>query len=240
MSTYVVDKLEINNKEYLVEDTVSGYTTVNGTLTDVQVNNVSVVTDGVANVYASQIIDMLYPVGAYYETSDENFTPASAGWPGTWVLETFGQVHVSAGNGYTIGSTGGVSVNNYTPAGTVAGFALNDVAYWPSHTHGENTVAPQFYIRRWGSSSTSLYQMVGNGGNVTITQQTGSTSTRPRVTGAPTTTNGWWRQQIPEAHTHASFGASSPSAHTHTATGTTTTIRTIQPFITVNRWHRTA
>lgn len=48
----------------------------------------------------------VYPVGSYYETSDSTFDP-NAAWGGTWVLETAGQVHLSAGTGYTIGSTGG-------------------------------------------------------------------------------------------------------------------------------------
>ena len=47
-----------------------------------------------------------YPVGSYYETSDSTFDP-NVSWGGTWVLETAGQVHISAGTGYTIGSTGG-------------------------------------------------------------------------------------------------------------------------------------
>ena len=45
-------------------------------------------------------------MGSYYETSDSTFNPNTA-WGGTWSLETAGQVHVSAGTGYTIGSTGG-------------------------------------------------------------------------------------------------------------------------------------
>lgn len=53
----------------------------------------------------STVLDF-YPVGSYYETSDTTFDPNTA-WGGTWVLETAGQFHVSAGTGYAAGSTGG-------------------------------------------------------------------------------------------------------------------------------------
>ena len=66
--------------------------------------------------------DLYYPVGSYYETSDVDFDPNTE-WGGTWVLEAAGQVHVSAGTGYTIGDTGGskdaiVPSHNHTASGT--------------------------------------------------------------------------------------------------------------------------
>lgn len=69
------------------------------------------ITDGSGNVLAdkldvSGVLNIFYPVGSYYETSDTTFNPNTA-WGGTWVLETAGKFHVSAGTGYTAGSTGG-------------------------------------------------------------------------------------------------------------------------------------
>jgi len=52
------------------------------------------------------LIDMFYPVGSYYETSDKSFNPNTA-WGGKWELESEGNVHVSSGDNYGIGDTGG-------------------------------------------------------------------------------------------------------------------------------------
>ena len=87
------------------------------------------------------IFDIFYPVGSYYETSDASFDPNVA-WGGTWSLESAGNVHVSAGTGYTIGSTGG--------AATVT----LDVSQIPGHTHTVNYVN---YNRGTGSNATMGY-----------------------------------------------------------------------------------
>ena len=54
-----------------------------------------------------------WPVGSYYETSDASFDPNTS-WGGTWVLESEGQFHVSAGTTYTAGSTGGAATVTLT------------------------------------------------------------------------------------------------------------------------------
>lgn len=53
-------------------------------------------------------IDVFYPVGSYYETSDGDFNPSKV-WGGSWELETEGRVHMSAGSTYTNNSTGGTA-----------------------------------------------------------------------------------------------------------------------------------
>ena len=60
-----------------------------------------VIDDGTetSKLAATGLLDLFYPVGSYYETSDTSFNPNNT-WGGTWVLETAGMVHVSAGNGY--------------------------------------------------------------------------------------------------------------------------------------------
>lgn len=45
---------------------------------------------------SKQIINAVYPVGSYYETSDANFNPNTA-WGGNWELDTPGRVMVSYG-----------------------------------------------------------------------------------------------------------------------------------------------
>lgn len=46
------------------------------------------------------LLDMFYPVGSYYETSDTTFNPNTA-WGGTWIEDTAGQVTVAYSSGDT-------------------------------------------------------------------------------------------------------------------------------------------
>ena len=48
---------------------------------------------------AKDLFDLLYPVGTYYETSNANWTPSSAGWYGTWVEDTGGKTLVAKDSG---------------------------------------------------------------------------------------------------------------------------------------------
>lgn len=47
--------------------------------------------------YVDNLINVIYPVGTYYETSDTSFNPNTS-WGGTWVLEEDGTVLVSKSN----------------------------------------------------------------------------------------------------------------------------------------------
>ena len=97
----------------------------------------------------SILFDMLYPVGSYYETSDSSFNPNNQ-WRGTWVLETAGQVHVSAGTGYAVGATGGEATHRLT------------AAEMPSHGHNvktwvnAGTVGP---AKGYTNNGTTLYDV---------------------------------------------------------------------------------
>ena len=72
------------------------------------------------------LIDMFYPVGSYYETSDTAFNPNTA-WGGTWVEDSAGKVTVAQDTNDadfdTIGETGGEKTHTLT------------VAEMPSHSH---------------------------------------------------------------------------------------------------------
>lgn len=65
------------------------------------------VTSGEANVKA-EMLDLFYPVGSYYYTSDTNFNPNTA-WGGTWTEDAQGRVLVGQDTGTfsTINDTGG-------------------------------------------------------------------------------------------------------------------------------------
>ena len=154
--------------------------------------------DGSAIVGTFDPLNMFYPVGSYYETSDADFDPNTA-WGGTWVLETAGQVHVSAGTGYTIGATGGSTSKSYTPQGSVQNHALT-VSEIPSNTHDTGAV----------------YTWYGQGGSATTLMIWSDSGT---------------------AKTRATGGS---AGHNHGFSGTQASIDVMQPYITVNRWHRTA
>ena len=72
------------------------------------------------------LIDTIYPPGAYYETSDPNFSPSGSHWPGTWVLENEGLFHVSGNatsTAYKCDATTGANKSTET---VIAGTGIAD------------------------------------------------------------------------------------------------------------------
>ena len=59
---------------------------------------------------SKSLIDLFYPVGSYYETSNTSFNPNTA-WGGTWVEDSSGKVTAAYQSGDTnfgtVGQTGG-------------------------------------------------------------------------------------------------------------------------------------
>ena len=74
------------------------------------------------------LVDLIYPVGTYYETSDTNFNPNDS-WGGTWSLETDGTVLVSKSN------TTGSKFNDVI--GTIVGEETHTLTIdeMPAHNH---------------------------------------------------------------------------------------------------------
>ena len=183
-------------------------------------------------VQKSEFLDLFYPVGSYYETSDSSFDPNTK-WGGTWVLEAEGKVHVSAGSNYTINSTGGVATRNYTPAGSVGNTTLT-TAQMPSHAHSVNAfytaasdISHTHYCPNsagyvWVAAGSSHACAIYNDGSYTSGMSAHSTD---------------HKHQVP-AHNTNNSGNTKP--HNHGFTGTAATIDVRQPYIVVNRWHRTA
>lgn len=161
---------------------------------------------------ATTLVDMFYPVGSYYETSDISFNPNNV-WGGTWVLETAGQVHVSAGTGYTVSgaltntSDGGEKTHKLTTGEMAA------------HTHGNKSLTGAMQIRKVANGAQGTYAngicSVSNGSSNWATAQLTSTSVTFDVV------------NIDASHEHNSVG--SGTAHNN-----------MQPYIVVRRWHRTA
>lgn len=161
------------------------------------------------------IFDIFYPVGSYYETDNSNFNPNTA-WGGTWELESQGRVHIGSGPDYLVKATGGTSAQPYTPAGTVGGHALKDYEL-PSHSH----IAMNRH-------SGSVDDYLG-----------GSENTYGLKAGSSTKADTFYRTSVSLYDKNGSL-IDNGKTHTHGFTGTTTSINIMQPYVVVNRWHRTA
>ena len=170
------------------------------------------------------LIDMFYPVGSYYETSDASFNPNTA-WGGTWVLESGGRVHVSAGTMENNSTTyWGSDITDW--GGNVCDFPIGesggetkhtlDATQMPSHYH--NTQA-EFSLRAmsynggqpgWGGNGTTFSK---------ITDSTPDTITQQNAQANP------YNVKLNKNSDSKGGG----QAHNN-----------MQPYIVVNRWHRTA
>ena len=90
------------------------------------------------------MLDLIYPIGSYYETSDTSFDP-NVSWGGTWAEDTSGRVLVAKDSGTfsTVGSTGGEETHQLT---------VNEM---PSHHH---SIGP-----RWSTEPGASYHYGSNG-----------------------------------------------------------------------------
>lgn len=96
----------------------------------------------------SGLLNLIYPVGCYFETSDTSFNP-NASWGGTWELDIDGTVLVSCSSGED--SKFNVAV------GTIVGeethtLTINEM---PEHAHNQKTT-------NQSGSQTDGYAMTGN------------------------------------------------------------------------------
>lgn len=88
-------------------------------LKDESGNTISPVTNirSIFNDNGISILDLFYPVGSYYETSDESFNPNTT-WGGTWVQDTKGLTTIATNN---TEATQAISIST----GEVKGYAKN-------------------------------------------------------------------------------------------------------------------
>lgn len=109
---------------------------------------------------AKLTLSVFYPVGSYYETSDSSFNPNTA-WGGTWVKETAGRFHISAGSGYSVGATGGskdavVVAHTHSPGnGTNFGFITYEAGTGTGRAMLQTTSSGGRYAYVGGSGATS-------------------------------------------------------------------------------------
>lgn len=173
------------------------------------------------------LIDFFYPVGCYFETSDTSFDP-NVSWGGSWALETPGQVHISAGTGYTISgalsntSDGGEKTHVLTPGET----AMKDHSHTINHGHGftqptvnggSHTHTYEAYTNR----AIYAYHSDGNARFQALSSSTGYDGGHTHSVSGGAVTN----------HSGSSGGQTAANGSAH---------NNMQPYIIVNRWHRVA
>lgn len=104
--------------------------------------------NGAMDILDGIILNKIYPVGTYYQTSDENFDP-NVEWGGTWVEDTAGRFLVAKNDGRfnTVGGEGGEETHKLT------------VDEMPKHSHRfDHENLSQLYSSGqpvWSSARTS-------------------------------------------------------------------------------------
>ena len=172
----------------------------------------------------SSIVDLIYPVGSYYETSKADFNPNTY-WGGTWELEPAGRVNISGASSgtYTVPNTGGST--------TASGSGSVPVPY---HNHTGNSFTISGQANSDGAHEHKMKwqkDKIANGtwGGRILSWET----TQSPVSNEPTSTAG--------SHTHSLTGTATGSTSYAGSTDAKVTISvsTIQPWRAVYRWHRT-
>lgn len=196
------------------------------------------------NAVIRLLFDYVYPVGSYYETSKSQaeFDP-NVVWGGTWELETEGQVHVSSGTNYPVvgaltnsndaGNKDAIvpyhnhSVNQFSTGGEAS-----HTHSLSSHTHGTGVSGKTYFIVAAGMSNDNF-----------STLQSGSGRSYPQYAAD----NAFAAHSATAGPSNNTSGAGSSHSHTVGAHNTNYTPSTdnrtnanMQPYIVVNRWHRTA
>lgn len=177
---------------------------------------VSLTASDVGALDQSGILNLFYPVGSYYETSDTTFDPNTS-WGGTWVLETEGQVHISGSVSGTYQVSGATTDTSDGGSATVT-LTTDEI---PAHTHGSKQL----------KGSATAYSDCG------------------LISGAAYTTGIFSKQATPslskyrlkwETHSSGSAELNVDASHEHDSVGLDQAHNNMQPYIIVNRWHRTA
>ena len=182
----------------------------------------------------SGLLDLFYPIGSYYETSQSSFDP-NASWGGTWRRDTNGYVTVGCQDPDESGITYEDNDRLLINAGATEGEVKHTLTVdeMPSHNHtfsattSRASLAGNLYNYAVQSKST------GVGGDGIIKRQNSNGS----MGYATESTNG---------HGDYSDTVRIDVSHTHTVSGNTgskgnsESHNNIQPSIGVYRWHRTA
>lgn len=225
---------------------VNNVTPVGGAVTiDLGVTSVNGMTGAVTITERSvkQLIDIIYPVGSYYETTNTNFNPNTA-WSGTtWTRITDGRTLIAGGgsSGYTVGSTYGAKTHKITTAEMPSHNHVATTASNGAHTHERGTMNITGSITNPASDNeflTESDEAVGSGALSIGTKRTRNKGSQygESQTGYDSISlnakNGW------------SGETTSNGTHSHSVTvsntGGSTAMSLVQPSQAVARWLRTA
>ena len=197
-----------------------GVTSVNGQTGDVTVTERSV----------KQLIDIIYPVGTYYETTDNTFNPNTA-WAGTtWQKITDGRVLIAGGGDYTVGNNYGEKTHKITTAEMPKHNHAASAATNGNHTHKRGTMEITGAIR--GGAVEEAGSVASGAFSIIKTQYQGAGRGQEDYGFDFKASRSW------------SGETTSEGAHNHTITvgnsGSGTAMSLVQPSKAVARWLRTA
>lgn len=194
------------NKPVAGDATVDvGVTTVNGQKGDVVVRERSV----------KDLIDIIYPVGSYYDTSDRTFDP-NVIWSGTtWEKIVDGRVLIAGGGTYNIGTNYGELTHKLT------------IAELPSHNHTANVSENGSHKHNFGHPLDEFGFDVTGGGE------------GPRQRGAKGD-NYPYNNSITKTYDVMQTAGNHKHTVTIGNTGSNVAFNLVQPSTAVARWHRTA
>lgn len=122
---------------------------------------------------SSALLDILHPVGEYYETSNTSFDPNTT-WGGTWYRDTKGLV--------TVGAVDEVGEDTYPSLQLEVGDTTGEKEHtltineMPSHNHGIGSDNESFAAYHTNPVGNSNWEYGGNNhldGAITITTNTG-------------------------------------------------------------------
>ena len=158
------------------------------------------------------LLDVFYPVGSYYETSNTSFNPNTS-WGGTWVEDTYGRVTVAYQSDNadfdTVGEVGG---------STTVTLQLSQI---PEHCHGKD-----------GGTTTDSGGAHNHTGRFKEQKYPNSGGSRDFCRK--------WGADAPDTTGNVFSGSDGKHTHTLTKQGGGQAHNNLQPYIVVKRWHRTA
>ena len=249
---------------HLVES-VNGVTPTGGAVDiDLGVTSVNGMTGAVTITERSvkQLIDIIYPVGTYYETTNANFNPNTA-WAGTtWQRITDGRVLIAGGDEYTVGTNYGekthkittseMPVHNHSASSASNGAhghtASTGSAGNHSHTRGSMNITGSFSgvgERYDGIPNTvsGAFYVANTSANPTQGAEVGNGGDRDDYFGFDASRSWTGSTSTAGAHTHT-VSVNNNGAHSHTITvgnsGSGPAMSLVQPSKAVARWLRTA
>lgn len=251
---------------HLVES-VNGETPVGGAVTiDLGVTSVNGQTGAVTITERSvkQLIDIIYPVGSFYETTDTSFNPNTA-WTGTtWVKITDGRVLIAGGGDYNVGTNYGEKTHKITTSEMPQHNHTATTGNAGAHSHGGSTstngahthapgtmnikgtfsgVGQQYNASIGGATLSGAFYRVNTTNNPSQGARisNGEDAQKDDYFGFEASRN--WTGATASAGSH-SHTISTQAAHNHSVSvgnaGSGTAMSLVQPSMAVARWKRTA